>query len=78
LRHGKARQIKVSLACKHGSVRLEIADDGAGFDPKAAAGQGIGLRSMARRAAEAGGKLEVQSGLGRGTRVIVQIETKRS
>jgi signal transduction histidine kinase len=71
-RHAKARQIKITLTSTDGSVWLEVADDGLGFDPNGVARRGIGLKSMRNRAAELGGRLEIDSGPGRGTRVRVQ------
>ena len=72
LKHAQAKQIRVEL-CEEGvGVMLEIIDDGVGFDP-ATAGErgGIGLSAMAERAAELGARLEIESAVGRGTRVAV-------
>jgi signal transduction histidine kinase len=49
-------------------LRVEVADDGVGFDP-AAARDGTGLRGMADRLDAIGGRLEVSSAPGAGTRV---------
>jgi signal transduction histidine kinase len=53
-------------------LRLEVRDDGAGFDPARVAG-GLGLISMRERLAAVGGELTVVSSPGHGTRIIGSI-----
>ncbi len=54
-------------------LRLEVADEGRGFDPRAAAGAGLGVAGMRERAAERGWRLSVISRPGgAGTRVVVE------
>jgi signal transduction histidine kinase len=73
LRHGTPSTVEIRLDASGGVVRLEIADDGKGFDPTVSAGAGarLGLASMRDRARTAGGRLEVRSAPGRGTTVRV-------
>jgi len=66
-RHSGAREILVSLRMEGDDLVAEVSDDGRGFDPDARAG--IGLRSMRERTAALGGKLEIESEPGEGTRV---------
>lgn len=73
LRHAQARRVGILLHSEANTVSLEIADDGRGFDPHAHAPQGVGLTSMAARAQETGGMLELQSAPGKGTRVVVRV-----
>ena len=73
LRHANAANVTVALRQNAGRVRLEIVDDGAGFDPGAARNQGYGLQSMRERAAQLGGTLVLQSAPGQGARVIVEV-----
>jgi signal transduction histidine kinase len=49
----------------------EVADDGLGFRP--GTNPGVGLRSMGERAAALGGKLEIESEVGEGTRVRLRV-----
>ena len=56
----------------NGSLLLEVRDDGAGFDV-AQTPTGMGLTSMHDRIAAVGGRLEIESGPGRGTRVSAAI-----
>lgn len=74
VRHGAPERIALTLADPPADspveVTLTVADDGAGFDvaaPRAAAS--FGLDGMARRVADLGGTLDVESEVGRGTAV---------
>jgi signal transduction histidine kinase len=77
VKHARARHVDVRLETHENSVDLEIADDGVGFDPNGSFPGHLGLRSMHERAIGAGGSLEVVSGRGRGTRVVVRVSTAR-
>jgi signal transduction histidine kinase len=67
-KHAHARSATVRLGYDPDAVRLEICDDGAGFDPDRVNG-GYGLRGMRTRVGEAGGTLTVRSSPGAGTQV---------
>jgi signal transduction histidine kinase len=57
------------------SVRLEIKDNGTGFDPgEERESSHQGLTNMAGRAARHGGRLSVESSAGAGTRIIVTLD----
>lgn len=70
-KHAMASLVEVSLRTDSGGIRLEITDDGAGFDPGTAIVKKPvgGLLSMRRRAELAGGALRLDSRPGAGTRV---------
>ena len=69
-RHARARHLTVRLEQAGPDVRLLVADDGGGFDTVGAADdQRFGLYGMQERARLIGGKLVVESGAGKGTRV---------
>jgi signal transduction histidine kinase len=58
---------------------LEVRDDGRGFDPGAALGaEHHGLANLRARARSVGGSLVIDSGPGRGTRVILRLPAYRS
>jgi two-component system NarL family sensor kinase len=60
----------VRLASLNRRTVLTVVDDGQGFDPTAEPPAGhFGLRLIRDLVAEAGGTLLVDSGIGRGTRV---------
>jgi signal transduction histidine kinase len=74
-RHSHATRASIVLDGDRGSIRLEINDNGVGFD----AGQDRdsthqGLANMAARAARHGGVLKIESAMGAGTRIIVTME----
>jgi len=75
LRHANAEHIAVSLDGAQRSLVLEVVDDGAGFDPSAAGlrSRRLGLTSMEERAERIGGRLEVRSAPGAGTRVRLEV-----
>ena len=65
LRHADARHVEVRLRRLPGGVCAAVEDDGCGIDD--ARPPGVGLTSMAERAAEVGGNLTVTARLGGGT-----------
>jgi signal transduction histidine kinase len=73
IKHSGARNIRVQLTAGTETVALKIVDDGSGFDVAAAAGRGLGLISMHERAETVGGKLEMVSRKGAGTRLQVTV-----
>jgi signal transduction histidine kinase/ligand-binding sensor domain-containing protein len=77
LRHSGADVVRISLRVQGGDLVLEVVDNGIGFDPASVRG-GHGLANMARRAREVGGDFVVDSGPGRGTRVVLRAPTHRS
>jgi len=73
LRHAGAQSTVVTLKRQNGCVRLEVLDDGVGFEQGPSAGRGHGLRNIAARASELGAGSEILSAPGKGTRVSVEI-----
>ena len=73
LKHSKAAHCKVSVNCRHRTFQISVTDDGGGFDPAAAAGNGAttgnGLRNMTLRLATVGGSCRIDSLPGSGTTV---------
>jgi signal transduction histidine kinase len=75
LRHAQAEHVAVRLRAVDGRVVLEVADDGVGFEPDAAAlrSRRLGLTSMEERARRVGGRLEIRSAPGAGTTVRLEV-----
>ncbi len=72
-RHARSSRIDVSLRANVSVVRLQVADDGAGFDVTSARPEHHrGLHNMAARAQGAGGELTIESKPGVGTTVVVE------
>ncbi|GAB3272413.1 sensor histidine kinase [Kineosporia babensis] len=73
-RHAAARSVTVQLAGAEEQVRIEICDDGKGFDVWAKDQPlGFGLTGMRDRAQACGGELVLISSPGSGTRVSVRV-----
>lgn len=77
-KHAEASRCRVTVTYEADEVRLDVVDNGRGFDPAAVAEQPaglghVGLDAMRRRAAEQGGAVEVESTPGYGTAVSVAI-----
>jgi len=69
-RHAHARRVRVELTWDEKAVTLRVVDDGQGFDPQAVqAGTHVGLWSMRERVKQLGGRFEVESAPGAGTKV---------
>jgi len=73
LKHSQAQQVNIQLSIQPEKVTLLILDDGKGFDPQDIPQDRFGLRGMNERARLLDGVMELESGLGRGTRLKVSI-----
>jgi two-component system, NarL family, sensor kinase len=77
LAHADAGRVEVRVAGEDGIVRLVVSDDGRGFSSESLSERRqeghLGLRLLADLAAEAGGRLDVDSSPGQGTRVKMEI-----
>jgi signal transduction histidine kinase len=73
VKHAHAKHVDILLREWADAVELEIADDGAGFEPGEPRPGHLGLQSMRERAAGRRGALEVDSTPGNGTRVRVRL-----
>lgn len=77
VRHAEAGAVTVGFRDRGtgaaAEVVVEIADDGTGFDPGLVGAGHLGLITMRERAQDLGGRLEVLSRRGDGTRVILRV-----
>jgi signal transduction histidine kinase len=71
-RHARASSVTVTLSWLPGSLLLDVADDGIGFERHAVT-PGRGLAGMRERLAEIGGRLIVESEPGRGTTIAAEV-----
>lgn len=67
VKHASAAHVEITIELVKDEVRIVVEDDGCGFDRAAVAGRGLGLESLARRAASIGAELELHSTPGGGT-----------
>jgi signal transduction histidine kinase len=78
VKHAKAEHVTVHLLFTDQHCGMTILDDGVGFDPVTAQGEGgLGLRSIAERAQQIGGHLLVESALTQGTKLQVTVKTQQ-
>jgi signal transduction histidine kinase len=79
-RHAKASRVEVSIQCLDGSIRMEIRDDGQGFDVDEKSGAAkhkrLGLTGMRERVEMIGGTFGVESAPGHPTTVRVDIASE--
>jgi signal transduction histidine kinase len=78
VRHSQASRVEVLLDAKGRRLRLEVSDDGHGFDPSADVPNGhVGLEGMRERAQMVGGSLVVDSAPSSGTTVRFEVVAPR-
>ena len=68
-KHSGSTRAVVRLTAADNIARLEVEDNGVGFDPAVSA-QGMGLASMRERLRSIRGELEIMSQTGEGTRIV--------
>ncbi|WP_103668848.1 GAF domain-containing sensor histidine kinase [Pseudanabaena sp. BC1403] len=72
LKHAKATKLAIVLTYQNALVSLRITDNGCGFQPNLDNG-GFGLLSISERSDRIGGQLLINSILGKGTEILVEI-----
>lgn len=78
VKHARAKQVYVNLILRDDALQLSVEDDGIGFDygevrRKNASEGHLGILIMRERAFMAGGELNVETAIGKGTHVVVVI-----
>jgi two-component system, NarL family, sensor kinase len=71
-KHAHATDVEVSLTAHQNGLRVEVADNGRGFNPRTRT-TGFGLMGMRERAQMLGGRLRIVTRPRRGTRVVLTI-----
>jgi signal transduction histidine kinase len=74
-KHARARSVRLELAGTGERLRIILADDGVGFEAVEAgrAGRTLGLFHVREQMARLGGRFEIDSAPGRGTRVTLSL-----
>ena len=75
-KHAAARKVEVLFSFDNRQAQMVISDDGVGFNPRQQPGDTVlhfGLNMMRERLEMVGGRLEVRSALGQGTRLLASI-----
>jgi len=71
-KHSRASSAQIRLQLAGNTIHLSVCDQGVGFNPKEPRkGEGLGIRSMEERARVLGGRFEIQSKAGTGTKIDV-------
>jgi len=74
IRHAHAKQIAVLLQRRGDQLVVTVEDDGIGFDPESALRTGhVGIVGMRERAEMLSGALSVESALGKGTTITLEV-----
>jgi len=73
VRHARATRIVIALRQIGSRVRLSIRDNGSGFEVDHGLAKGIGFAQMEDRVRKIGGRLNIQSMVGRGTCITADI-----
>lgn len=79
-KHARARTVDVLIDVCPGELSFEVVDDGVGFDTSdddTVGGDGEGLAGMTERLAAVGGRLDVVSAVGAGTRVVGSVPLRQ-
>jgi len=78
LKHAAATRVTVQIQAQEGHIKMEVTDNGRGFDPQGdEENWGLGLRSMRERVEQCNGKLEIISASETGTCIKVEVEYER-
>lgn len=73
VRHSHAQEGFVTAQKQNGALRIEIHDDGVGFDPDTVRKDGHGLANMAARAKAIGAEFTIASRPGQGVRLVLDL-----
>jgi PAS domain S-box-containing protein len=68
-RHARATRVRIALSQDDSEIRLEVQDNGVGFDSQSAFPGHFGLNTMRERATDLGGRVDIESRPGAGTMV---------
>ncbi len=71
-RHAEASRVSIAAGVAADEIWIAIVDDGRGFDPDAANPGHYGLAGMTEQAQMIGGRLSIETSLGRGARIAIR------
>ncbi len=71
-RHSGAKNVRLSVLIKRDAFEINVADDGKGFDPGLCPENHYGIINMKERARLINATLQIESGEGKGTKVILK------
>ncbi len=81
IKHSNAKNVKVSVSNVVDVTKITFEDDGIGFDVAKTfsyeKGEGFGLFSIREKLDYLGGKFEVYSERGKGSKFVIEVPTRR-
>lgn len=77
IKHSEASAAAITIKAREKEVVITITDNGRGFDPNVAKGNGLGLVGLNERTNLIGGKLRIKSGDGKGTEITINLPIVR-
>jgi signal transduction histidine kinase len=79
VKHGRARQVGITLAFEPSQIRVSVRDNGAGFDPSRPVPPGhFGLIGLRERVQKLGGTLDIRSAPGNGTTIDARVPLRQT
>jgi len=76
-RHSQATLLKINVDLTDDLVRVSVDDNGKGFDVDTVQGQNLGLKLIRERTEMLGGTFEIDSAMGKGTRVMFSLPASK-
>jgi signal transduction histidine kinase len=73
VKHAHAGEVWLSIHSSETGLRIQIEDNGRGFDQAPADAEAYGLRNMRHRLSDIGGECRIESRVGGGTRVVIEL-----
>ena len=73
LKYSRANEITLDIVASRDTLIAKVIDNGCGFDPDAVTDGALGIAGMKERADLVGGRIDVESELGKGTAVTISI-----
>jgi two-component system sensor histidine kinase DegS len=76
-RHSQATLLKINVDLTDDLIRVSVDDNGKGFDTDTVQGQNLGLKLIRERSEMLGGTFEIDSAMGKGTRVMFSLPVSK-
>ncbi len=76
-RHSQATLLKINVDLTDDLIRVSVDDNGKGFDIDTVQGQNLGLKLIRERTEMLGGSFEIDSAMGKGTRVMFSLPASK-
>jgi two-component system sensor histidine kinase DegS len=77
VRHSQATLLKINVDLTDELIRVSVDDNGKGFDTDAVQEQNLGLKLIRERTEMLGGSFEIDSAMGKGTRVMFSLPASK-